>query len=79
MLQRILRCENSNDKFNAYELQAVTSASYLAIKSLKKLAEENSHDFSLGSTTILSSFYVDDLLEGTTTVKERIIRTNLGY
>ncbi|KAK9743513.1 Pao retrotransposon peptidase [Popillia japonica] len=66
--QRILWRENQTDEIktaSAYELKTVTygtaSASYLAIKALQQLAQNQVNIVPLGSEVILRDFYVDDL------------------
>ena len=49
-----------------------TRASYLAIKSLRKLAEEYMSEYPLGAKATLNNFYVGDVLCGAQTVEEAI-------
>lgn len=75
-LQRIIWRDDPNHALGTYELQTVTygtsSASYLAIRCLIQLADENREQFLLGSSIIKQDFYVDDLLTGSFTVEEAI-------
>lgn len=71
------RDDTSNyDEVKEYRLQTVTfgtaSAPYLAIKTLKQLAEDEGQDFPGAAKTIMEDFYVDDLLSGRDTVIEAI-------
>lgn len=52
-----------------------TASSYLAIRCLHQCAFDFAKDFPLASKTILSDFYVDDLLTGANSVSEAI---NIG-
>lgn len=73
-LQRILWRYDFNQPIDEYELLTVTygtsSASWLAIRTIKQLAldEESSHP--LASKIILRDFYVDDILTGGDTIDE---------
>ncbi|KAK9718554.1 hypothetical protein QE152_g23137 [Popillia japonica] len=70
--QRILWRENQTDEIKTYELKTVTygtaSASYLAIKALQQLAQNQVNIFPL--EVILRDFYVDDLLTGADTLAD---------
>ncbi|XP_055910706.1 uncharacterized protein LOC129945071 [Eupeodes corollae] len=65
---------SSNDALKCFKLQTVTygttSASYLATKCLQALAQDNKKRFPLGSTALLRSFYVDDVLTGSDKIAE---------
>lgn len=65
-LQRIFWREHDNESISTYELKTLTygtaSASYIATRCLKYLAEINHDNFPLGSEAIINDFYVDDLL-----------------
>ncbi|XP_018402792.1 PREDICTED: uncharacterized protein LOC108779784 [Cyphomyrmex costatus] len=67
-LQRILWRDSSDQPIQTFELLTVTygtaSAAFLAIRSLRKLAEDNSEKYPVGSGTVLNDFYVDDLVTG---------------
>ncbi|XP_018396261.1 PREDICTED: uncharacterized protein LOC108774612 [Cyphomyrmex costatus] len=67
-LQRILWRDSSDQPIQTFELLTVTygtaSAAFLAIRSLRKLAEDNSEKYPVGSRTVLNDFYVDDLVTG---------------
>lgn len=73
-LQRVLWRDSTENPIKTFELTTVTygtaSASFLAIRSLRKLAEDNSHRFPIGSKTVLNDFYVDDLVTGANTLQE---------
>lgn len=72
--QRILWRSNQDEEIKVYELSTVTygttSASYLAIRSMRQLSHEEGTDFPVGAKIILRDFYVDDLLSGANTVSE---------
>lgn len=73
-LQQIIWRENPNEDFSIYQLNTVTygtrAAPYLAIKCIRKLAQENSDKFPVASKTILDDMYVDDLLTGSNDLGE---------
>ena len=73
-LQRILWRENTASPIRTYELVTVTSgtasASFLAIRCIRKLAEDYRAQYLLGSRVILNNFYVDDVLSGSQTLDE---------
>lgn len=66
--QRILWRANSEETIKTFELKTVTygvvSASFLAIRVLQEVAHLEKSNFPLGAVTVLSDFYVDDLLTG---------------
>ncbi|XP_061400515.1 uncharacterized protein LOC133336248 [Musca vetustissima] len=72
--QYILWRNSEEEEIRTYELNTVTygmsSAPYLAIRSLHYLADQYSEQLPLGSKTIKSSFYVDDFLGGADSVEE---------
>jgi len=75
-LQRILwRCFN-DERIQEYQLNTVTygtaSAPYLAIRCLKKLADDNRCHHPQSAQVLSNDFYVDDLLSGTPTLQEAI-------
>lgn len=47
----------------------LTCAPYLAIRTLRQLATDESNRFPLGAAAIIRDFYVDDLLSGADTVE----------
>lgn len=65
-LQRIFWREGPQDELKTFELLTVTYGtspmSFLAIRSLRKLAEEESDSYPLGSLVVLRDFYIDDML-----------------
>ncbi|KAJ8977376.1 hypothetical protein NQ317_007451 [Molorchus minor] len=67
-LQRILFRFNPSDELSHHQLNTVTygtsSASFLAIRSLRQVAIDNVTTHPQASNVIQSSFYVDDLLSG---------------
>ncbi|XP_011859054.1 PREDICTED: uncharacterized protein LOC105556570 [Vollenhovia emeryi] len=81
-LQRILWRGDTNSDIKTYELLTVTygtaSASYLATRCLKHLAEQHEAEYSLGSKIVKRDFYVDDLLTGADTLCEaKLIRVEV--
>jgi len=66
--QRILWRFSMNDSVQKYRLNTITygqaSASYLAIKSIRQLAEENKDNLSLAAKCTLNDMYVDDIISG---------------
>ncbi|CAL1671962.1 unnamed protein product [Lasius platythorax] len=66
--QRILWRTNPHEEIETFELKTVTygtaSASYLATRALEETAKAEKTNFPLGAASILSDFYVDDLLTG---------------
>ncbi|XP_029171383.1 uncharacterized protein LOC114940808 [Nylanderia fulva] len=73
-LQRILWRESSNDEVKEYWLSTVTyglsCAAYLAIRTLRQLAEDEGHRYPKGALILLSDVYMDDILAGAETMKE---------
>jgi len=71
-LQRILWRDDPDLNINTYELTTVTygtaSASYLATRCLKHLADQHSSKYPIGSIHVKRDFYVDDLLTGAHTI-----------
>nr|CAH7734117.1 unnamed protein product [Callosobruchus chinensis] len=72
-LQRILWRFDSNEDLNAYELNTVTygmaAASFLAIRCIFQLADENLSTHPNIARIMKSDFYVDDLLTGADTIE----------
>lgn len=79
-LQRILWRENDNEPITTYELKTLTydtaSASYIAIRCFKYLAELNLTHSPLGAKAIISDCYVNNLLTGVNSLEEAIIKRN---
>jgi len=75
-LQRIFWRNSLDEPIRTFELLTVTygtaSASFLAIRSLRKLAEEHLEQYPLASKITLRDFYVDDLVSGADTVQEAL-------
>ncbi|XP_054745898.1 uncharacterized protein LOC129250288 [Anastrepha obliqua] len=72
--QYILWRSTPHDEIRTYQLNTVTygtaSAPYLAVQSLNYIADAYESEYALGSSTIKTSFYVDDLLCGADTLAE---------
>lgn len=77
-LQCILWRENTKEPVSTYELRTITygtaSASYLATRCLKYLAELHLDEFPIGARAIINDFYVDDLLTGAHSLSEAITK-----
>ncbi|XP_018393376.1 PREDICTED: uncharacterized protein LOC108772353 [Cyphomyrmex costatus] len=79
-LQKILWRTDVQSDVTTYELTTVmygtSSASYLATRCLKYLAEQYASEFPVGSKCVERDFYVDDLLTGADTITdaESVIR-----
>ncbi|XP_041450598.1 uncharacterized protein LOC121404670 [Drosophila obscura] len=73
-LQCILWRDSPHEDVKAFKLDTVTygtkPASYLAIRSMLQLAEEERTAFPIGSEVLTSNFYVDDLMTGGGSVEE---------
>lgn len=71
---RILWRDNESNSVQTFELTTVTygtgPASYLAVRCLQQLANEECSNNQLGARVILRDFYMDDLLTGASSVKE---------
>lgn len=76
-LQRILWRNNADCNIDVYELLTVTygtsSASYLATRCLKYLAELYAVRFPVGAKHVQRDVYVDDLLTGADTVQDAML------
>lgn len=74
--QRILWRANIDDPVKTYRLRTVTygtaCAPYLAIRTLKQLAEDERINFPEACSVLETDFYMDDLLSGTSTVESTI-------
>ncbi|XP_063989946.1 uncharacterized protein LOC135169140 [Diachasmimorpha longicaudata] len=77
--QRILWREH--ETINTYELQSVTfglsSASFLAVRCLDQLADDESEQYPLAASRLKRDLYVDDLLTWTSTLEEAILRNEM--
>jgi len=71
--QSILWRRSPSEPIQEYELNTVTygtaCAPYLAVKCLRTLAESTHQKFPLGSAVALENFYVDDVMNSTTTLE----------
>ncbi|XP_018395453.1 PREDICTED: uncharacterized protein LOC108773956 [Cyphomyrmex costatus] len=76
-LQRILWRESPDVPIKTFELLTVTyglaSAAYLAIRTLRKLAEDNENHHPKASQIALRDFYVDDLVTGADSPEEALL------
>lgn len=75
--QKILYRRNTSEPIQIYTLETTTygtsSASYLAIKTLYKLADDEEENFPIAAKILRRDFYVDDVLTGAQTISEAII------
>jgi len=66
--QKILFRFSPNDNLDVYQLNTVTygvsSAPFLAIRTLMQLAEDEKHNFPTASKILISDTYVDDIVTG---------------
>lgn len=73
-LQRILWREDSNHEIQEYWLTTVTyglsCAPYLAIRTLRQLADDEGHQYPAGAAVLRSDVYMDDILSGASTLPE---------
>lgn len=74
--QRIVWRENEDEPIKDYKLTTVTfgmtSAPFSAVKTIHKLAEDESDKFPIASAAAKRDFYVDDFFSGTETIEETI-------
>lgn len=74
--QRILWRKDTDEEIKEYRLLTVTfgtaPAPYLAVKTLRQLAEDEGSKFPVASKITKEDFYVDDVLSGYDTVEEAI-------
>jgi len=75
-LQRILWRTDPREDIRDFRLLTVTygttSASYLALRTLLQLADDEEHRYPLGSRTVRENAYVDDILSGGDTIQEAL-------
>ena len=75
-LQRILWREESQDVMKIYELKTVTygtaAAPFLATRSVKQLAIDESSNFPLASNALIFDTYVDDIVTGAETLSDAL-------
>lgn len=74
--QRILWRQHESDNLKEYRLLRVNfgtaSAPYLAVKTLKQIAKDESKGNTLIAQTINEDYFMDDLLSSTDTIEEAI-------
>lgn len=72
--QLILWRSSSSEPIKILRLCTVTygtaPGSYLAIKTLQRLADDEEHNFTLGARTLRKTFYVDDMMAGSNSIEE---------
>jgi len=70
----ILWRENKNEPVKEYKMNTVTygtsSASFLAIRTLKQLAKDESENYEIAAKIIERDFYMDDCLSGTNNIED---------
>ncbi|XP_018374037.1 PREDICTED: uncharacterized protein LOC108768190, partial [Trachymyrmex cornetzi] len=75
-LQRIFWRHSPQNELGIYELLSLTygtaPVSFLAIRTIRRLAEDEMNSYPIGSKIILRDFYVDDLLTGASTFSEAL-------
>ncbi|XP_011858632.1 PREDICTED: uncharacterized protein LOC105556166, partial [Vollenhovia emeryi] len=75
-LQRILWRNSIDEPIRTFELMTViygtASAAFLSFRALRKLAEDNIFKFPIGAKTVLSDFYVDDLVTGADSLQQAL-------
>lgn len=78
--QRLLWRLNENEPIKEYRITTVidgtASASFLATRTLVKLAEDNSNKFADASKIVKEDFYVDNLASGSDSVKQGKVLQN---
>lgn len=71
--QKIIWRESANEALQTYQLSTVTygtkSAPFLAMMTLKKLAQDEKDQYPLASKILEQSFYMDDLVHGAHTLE----------
>jgi len=81
ILQRILWREKPNDELREYRLTTVTygitSAPYLALRTLLQLASDEEHRFLQGALIVRQNMYVDDILAGGNTLRDALEKTQI--
>jgi Pao retrotransposon peptidase/Protein of unknown function (DUF1759)/Family of unknown function (DUF5641)/Putative peptidase (DUF1758)/Integrase zinc binding domain len=72
--QHILWRESTNEPIREYRMNTVTygtsSASFLAIRTLKQLAEDEAENHSMAAKILEKDFYMDDCLSGADNIEE---------
>lgn len=72
--QMILWRSSISESIKILRLETVTygtaPGSYLAIKTLQRLANDEEHNFILGARTLRKSFYVDDMMTGSNSIED---------
>jgi len=74
--QRILWRDSPNEPLKKYESTRLTfgeaSAPNLSTRCLKKLAEDEGHNFPAAKIALLKDFYIDDLVTGANSIESAI-------
>lgn len=75
-LQRILWREHPGEEVSEYELNTITyglaCAPFLAIRTLRQLAEDDGKEWPLGAAALRDDTYMDDILTGSSTIQEAV-------
>ena len=78
--QRILWRNSVNEEIKEYELLTVTygtaSAPFLAVRTLKQLAEDEQINYKIGAKNLIENFYVDDFVGGSHSIEDAINTKN---
>ncbi|XP_036347761.1 uncharacterized protein LOC118757129, partial [Rhagoletis pomonella] len=79
-LQCIIWRDSPNEEFRIFKLDTVTygtkPASFLSIRSMQQLAQDDAHLYPVGAETIKHAFYVDDMISGADSVDEAKVMLN---
>lgn len=74
--QRILRRETLEESVQEFRLNTVTygkaSSSYLAVKCIRKLAEQATNKYPIALRVVLNEMYVDDIMARADNVEDSI-------
>lgn len=75
-MQRIFWRPIPAEPVSEYQLNTVTygtaSATYLAVRTLVQLAQDDGHLYPIAKEVLLRDFYMDDLMTGANTIYEAI-------
>lgn len=76
-MQRIVWRSKPEDEISEYQLNTVTygtaSATYLAVRTLQQLAQDDGHLHPLAKEILMRDFYMDDLLSGAESVETALL------
>ncbi|XP_045448920.1 uncharacterized protein LOC123657418 [Melitaea cinxia] len=73
-LQRVVWRESRGDPLREYQLTTITygtkAAPYLAMRTLRQLADDDAQIYPIAAAALKNSFYMDDLLEGCSSLEQ---------